>query len=178
MPNKVTLADLKPESFRVGGSDTKGHNVRMFFRAQPGHGHQVDAIIQSKIFPYRRKGDLLRHALHRHLEWLDSLAPIPSVTCQVDAILQLVLNEEFNSDFTHTFEVLQKTIANYLGQGAAGQAVRVMLEAQKSIQGMPDGYWKDQYMDILEEKFGHLVKESLKASLDPKKAENDEEEVE
>jgi len=70
MSNKIKLEDLKPESFRVGGSDAKGHNVRMFFRTQPGHGHQCDSIIQSKIFPYRRKGDLLRHALHRHLQWL------------------------------------------------------------------------------------------------------------
>ena len=176
MPNKVTLADLKPDSFRVGGSDTKGHNRRMFFRAQPGHAHQVDSVIQSKVFPYRRVGDLLRHALHRHLEWLESLAPIPSVTKQVDVILQFIRDEEFNSDFMFTFEALQRTISSYLGEGASGQAVRVMMEAQKSIAAMPDGYWKDKYTAALEEKFGHLVKEALKASLIPSEAEDDEEE--
>ena len=176
MPNNVTLTDLKPESFRVGGSDTKGHNRRLFFRTQPGHGHQADSIIQSKVFPYRRLGDLLRHALHRHLEWLESLAPIPSVTTQVDVILQFIRDEEFNSDFMFTFEALTRTIANYLVDGASGQAVRVMMEAQKSIAAMPDGYWKDKYTGALEEKFGYLVKEALKASLIPSEAEEDEEE--
>jgi len=176
MPKDITLADLKPESFRVGGSDTKGHNIRMFFRAQPGHAHQVESIIQSKVFPYRRKGDLLRHALHRHLEWLESLAPIPSVTTQVDVILQFIRQEEFNSDFMFTFEALTKTIANYLVEGADGQAVRVMMEAQKSIAAMSDGYWKDKYTTALEEKFGYLVKEAKKASLIPSEAEDDEEE--
>ena len=174
--SKVTLEDLKPESFRVGGLDTHGHTRRMFFRAQPGHDNQVISIIQSKAFPYRRKGDLLRHALHRHLQWLESLAPIPSTTTQVDAILQIIREEEFNSDYMHVFEAVTKTIADYLGKGSSGQAVRVLLELQQSIVQMNDGYWKDQYLAELELKFGHLVKEAMKAKLDPADAEEGEEE--
>ena len=174
--DKITLEDLKPESFRVGGMDTHGHNRRMFFRCQPGDDDQALSIIQSRAFPYRRKGDLLRHAFHRHLQWLESLAPIPSVTKQVDVILQIILEEEFNSDFMHVFEAITKTISDYLAKGSPGQAVRVLMEVQQSIAQMNEGYWKDQYLHELEVKFGHLVKEAMKAKLDPADAEEEEEE--
>ena len=175
MSTKVTLKDVKPESFRVSGQDTNSHSRRMFFRAQPGHDNAVVSIVQSKVFPYRRKGDLLRHALERHLVWLESLAPIPSVTKQVDVILQIIREEEFNSDFVHVFDAVSKTIADYLAKGSSGQAVRVLLELQMTIAAMPDGYWKDQYIAEIERNFGHLVKEAMKAKLSPADAADDDE---
>jgi len=51
-----------------------------------------------------------------------------------------------------------------------------MLEAQGCISEMPEGYWKDRYQAILKDKFGHLIKEAKKASLDPSDAREDEEE--
>jgi len=162
---------LNPIEFRVPATDTRGHTNRMYFRCQPGHSHQVVVCIESKRYPYRTKGDLLRHAMARHLRWLEVLAPIPSVTAEVDAILDIMRDEEFNNEFQLVFEKLSERINSHMGQGAVGEARRLLLQVQGRIGRMPDGYWKDKYHKEIDDRWGHIIKDAPKASLRVKKEE-------
>jgi len=87
--NVINLNSLDHTVFQVPASDTKGHNTKLWFRLQPGHAQMIDRVVSSRKFPYRSQGDLLRHAILRHMHFLDALAPVPSVLAQVDAIIEV-----------------------------------------------------------------------------------------
>lgn len=164
-PRPKQVGAIDPAQFRVPASDTKGHSTRFFFRAQPGHGKQLEAIIQSKKFPYRTKGDLLRHAFVRHLRWLDSLEEIPSVTAEVDAIMELMRNDEFAADFSAMFEKMGELISYHMGHGAVGEARRLLLTIMAHVRRMPDGYWRDKYYSDINSRYGHILSSAESASL-------------
>ena len=143
--------------FRIPGSDTKGHYDRVFCRVMPGQALQIKTVLKSKRFPYRTEGDLERHAIYRHLKWLDTLEVLPSVTQQVDAMIEVLNQEEFQQDFIAVFQNVQSVVAQYTATGANGEARRVLATIINHVDGMPEGYWKTRYRHELEEKFGHLM---------------------
>lgn len=147
---------FNPEDFRVPANDTHGHSEREWFRVQPGHDRQIDTIVGSRAFPYRSKGDLIRHAVVRHLDWLETLAPIPSVTRQVDAIIQIVREEEFHADFNEVFELLSERVGRYLAQGNVDQARSLVSRVHADIDRMPHGVWRDQYLREINARWGNL----------------------
>ena len=126
---------------------------------------QVEQVIAGKKFPYRTKGDLLRHALHRHITWLATQDAVQSVAGQVDTIVELMKDEEMNADFLMVFDKLSERISGHLSSGANGEATRLIRMVQDHIKAMPDGYWRDRYQGQIEMKFGHLVKTQGKANL-------------
>lgn len=155
----------KTEEFRVSASDTQGHSARHWFRTIPQMAVQVEHVIAGKKFPYRNKGDMLRHALHRHINWLATQESFKSVMGQVDAILEVMRDDEMSSDFVMVFEKLSERISSHLSSGANGEATRLLRMVQDTIGGMPDGYWRDRYQAQMEMKFGHLIKSQGKAKL-------------
>ena len=164
-PKPVEVGGVDPTQFRVPASDAKGHSSRFFFRAQPGHGKQLESIVQSKKFPYRTKGDVLRHAFVRHLRWIESIEPMPSVTAEVDAIMEVMRVAEFHSDFSAVFEKVGEMISVHMGQGAIGEARRLLLTIMTHIKRMPDGYWKDKYDRESKERYGHILSSADSADL-------------
>lgn len=147
-----------PDEFRVPANDTQGHSSRVWARIQPGHDRQLDIVVTSKWFPYRSKGDVIRHAIKRHLDWLETLAPMPSTTKQVDAVLALMKEEEANEDFRLVFDSLGAKIAKMLTDGKIDRAKSLAAQVASNIDDMPDGYWRDQYKEELNRRFGYLLK--------------------
>ena len=163
--NVINLNSLDHTVFQVPASDTKGHNTKLWFRLQPGHAQMIDRVVSSRKFPYRSQGDLLRHAILRHMHFLDALAPVPSVLAQVDAIIEVLRDEQFASEFSALFERIGARISAHMSHGSTGQARRLLLVVQKHMDAMPDGYWKDTYKEELASSYGYLLTESPKASL-------------
>lgn len=151
--------------FRVPASDTKGHSARQWFRCIPAMAREVEQVLQSKRFPYRTKGDILRHALHRHMAWLSTLEPMVTCTGQVEAILEIMRDEEMNEDFALVFGKMDELISRHLASGSDREATRLVLTVKQHIDKMPDGFWKDKYSDQLTSKYGKLIKKSSKAKL-------------
>ncbi len=145
------------EEFRIGASDTNGHSARHWFRTIPQAAMQVEQVVASKKFPYRSKGDLLRHALHRHLAWLGTQGFVSSISGQVDVILELLRDEELSADFVMVFDKLSERISGHLSSGSKGEAIRLIRMVQNHIGSMPEGYWRQRYADQVKMKFGHLV---------------------
>ena len=126
---------------------------------------QIEQIIQSKQFPYRTKGDFLRHALHRHVRWLSTLGEVPSVMGQVDTILEIMRDEEMNNDFSLVFAKLEERINSYLSDGDSKEAARLILLIKSHIAEMPSGFWKTKYTKRLNDRFGRLTNGMKKLNL-------------
>jgi hypothetical protein len=151
------IEDFDPQEFIIPASDTRGHSTRIWNRIDPGTDRQISIIVNSKSFPYRSKGDLVRHAIHRHLHWLHDQAPFKSIMGQIDAIIELVREEEFNSEFVTTIEKLTEQAARYVTLSQLPRAKSLVMRVMDKIKGMPDGAWKDQYMNEIETRFSHLL---------------------
>lgn len=163
--DNTTEGRLNPDQFRVAARDTQGNFERMQFRGTPGLAYQADLMLNSKKFPYRTKGDIYRHALVKHLEWLHSLKEVPSIMAQVDIINAVMLDEEIAADFQVVFEKIGERMSHYMGTGAMGEARRVYLKIEKLIEDMPSGYWQKKYTKELHDRWGHILTAVSGASL-------------
>ena len=155
--NQINNGEPKPEDFRVPASDTHGHATGMTFRIQPGHERQLRSASNSGLFPYRTIGDVLRHAVKRHLDWLDTLSPVPSVTKEVDNILEIIREDEFRADYKHVLEALGRNIAQSLVAGEVDRARAMIIRIRSGVENMPEGYWRDKYMGEINNKYGYLL---------------------
>lgn len=165
MPNLKLVDKQDLEDFQIPASDTKGHSARHWFRCIPAMARQVEQIIQARTFPYRTKGDLLRHALHRHMRWLNNINPTPTVSGQVDAILEIMRDEEMNNDFALVFNKVDERINNHIMLGENKEASRLVLVIQSHVNRMPEGFWKGKYKAKIAEKYGMLIKGTERASI-------------
>lgn len=159
------LKNYDPNSFTVPASDSDGHNTRLWFRCPPGLAQQIGVLIQTKKFPYRTSGSLLRHALLLHLQWLETLAEVPSVLAQVELISDTMRTDEFMKQFKSIFTTLQKQVSDFIADGSPGEAVRTVLKAKANIQSMPDGYWRDKYLLRLEKDYEFVLADAPTADL-------------
>ena len=49
-----------------------GHSADLGFRVPPEMKSKVEEIVESRAFPYVSVSHLMRHALWRHLQWLEA----------------------------------------------------------------------------------------------------------
>ena len=154
-----------PQQFILAASDSQGHSARVFCRVMPGITQQLEYVMQTHAFPYRTKGDILRHALHRHLAWLTTLEPMKSVMGQVDAIAEVLREEEQASEFQVSFDRRAARISSFSQQRAEGEARRMVLNVTRLIGGMQDGYWRDKYLAELESRWGYMIEQAPRAAL-------------
>ncbi len=149
------VQDINPADFRVPASDTQGHSERYWARVQPMMARQVSVVLQSRMFPYRSQGDIWRHALHRHLKWLETLAPLPSIMKQVDAMLEVLREDEFGADFQDVLSKLNGQVNQHIGKGRFVQARELIAKVRARVDEMPDdSHWKAVYLEEIEERFG------------------------
>lgn len=150
--------EYQAERFLVKATDAKGHSVRVWCSCQPGHARQLDRFLASKKFPYRTKGDIIRHAIYRHLYWLQSLPgkQIPSVMSEVDAILDIMSDEQFASDLRLVFDRLGVRINEHVGKGCFEEAARLLLQVRARVDQMPECHWRREYVKELA-KYDHVL---------------------
>jgi hypothetical protein len=117
----------------------------------------MEYILQAHRFPYKDKSSIVRHAIHRHLAWLTSLEPVKSVMGQVEAACQVLGEIEQQSEFNALFEKMSAQISSYLGRNAEGEARRLVMTILRIVRDMPLGYWRDQYEEELNSRWGYLV---------------------
>lgn len=154
-----------PAQFRIPAKDSKGHDARCQFRTQPGHVNMAEAIVTSKQFPFRTRGDLYRWALDFGLKWLERQKPVPSVTAEVDAIMEVMRTEEFRKELEQTINQLASQVTELLGKNSEGEARRLVLKIKRHVTRMPEGYWRDRYIKELDDRFGYLLDKVERASL-------------
>jgi len=152
----VNLSEFKQPS-----SDTKGHSERLSqTRVHPSTARQVGEIIQSSIWPYKTTTDFIRHAIYRHIKWLDSIGPIQFHDTAVDAVRDILREEDEHRTFLDSMEKLKSEIDFHVSNGRDEHAKKILARIQSHISLMPDEEsWKAIYQKELDEKFGHLLEE-------------------
>lgn len=148
-----------PAEFIIPAKDAKGESIRMWNRIQPGHDRAISAIFNSRKFPFKTPGDVVRWCLHTGLKRLEVMEGLPSVTQQVEAMFEILRDEEFRQEFTAFLTHATKVINQHVTDGSRGEARRLIAALQTKVQGMPDGHWKKRYSKEIGLRFGHLLEE-------------------
>ena len=161
-PDEEALSIEK--EFIIPVSDQHGHSEKITFRLSSGMSNQVNRILSSSLFPYRGRGHLLRHALLRHFQYLETLKPVPSIRAQVEAMQELLKDMELNSEFDEMLVAANEMVEKYLMDGRTKLARQLVLRLLDKVRQMPEGEWRGQYQKSIETKWGPLL-EGKKASL-------------
>ena len=157
---------MTDDQYYIPASDTKGHSSMLSFRVMPMVLTQLDEIVSSKKVPYKTKTALLRHALTRHIKYLEAqTGHIATLSGQVDIIYAVLEENKRNMDFKEVFDQMGTQVSSFLATGSNGEAVRVIRNIQELMTKMPDGYWRDYYLHTLDARFGDLLKKNDKANL-------------
>lgn len=142
-----------PADFIIPAQDAKGHSERVYASIQPGDSRALDVIKDSRRFPFRTKGDIIRWSIREGIRKLEHMEDVPSVSAQVDMIAALMREEQFHSEFEHTFEQMGQVINRHMANAAYGEVRRVIAQVRMMIDRMPEGYWKDRYLGRLDDQF-------------------------
>jgi hypothetical protein len=146
--------------FLIPGQDSKGHSHRVFCRVMPAHFRALTIIKESRRFPFRTLGDIVRWSIDRGIRQLGEIAKndaVSSTMLQVDAVMAFLADEQYQHDFGMMFESLRKTIEQHMASQAVGEARRCVAVVKHQIEKMPEGYWRDRYLGQLKQQFGHLL---------------------
>lgn len=146
-----------PSDFIVAPSDSKGVSYRLTFRVPPDLEKGIDAILASQRFPFTTRGDVLRWATLRAVKELEQMEGLASISKRVDILTSVLNNEASHSEFMAVFGHLEESVAKYMADQAPDQAVRIIAMAKYQFEGMPEGYWRERYLQELTKRFGHLV---------------------
>ena len=154
---QAILTPYDPADFIVSPSDTKGVSYRLTFRVPPDLEKGIDQILASNRFPFSTRGDVLRWTTLQGIKTLEKLEPVVSVTKRID-ILTTILNEEAgHSEFMAIFHHLEESVSRYMADQAPAQASRVVAMSKHKFEGMPDGHWRERYLEELSKRFGYLL---------------------
>ena len=152
--------DYNPKDFIVPAGDDKGHNIRLQVRCIPAYSRRIDVLVSSRKFPYKTSSDLIRDAIHRHLNFLSELEPkIPVNMASLEMVNRIINADREKIEFAGSFEKLSRTVQELLGRGAKGEARRLVLEVSHQVDRMEAGYWRDWYRQEIKSRFGHLLEE-------------------
>jgi len=153
------LVEIDPSEFRVPSEDDKGHDARLSVRVHKNVPVQIQRIYDSKWFPYKTTHQIVRHALRKHFEWIETLAPITNSNLhRTNAMMEIVYEEEEQDRFVEVIEKMAKQIGQYLSKGRVDRARSLVNRVFEQVEQMPEGTWKDQYRDEIKERFGYLLK--------------------
>ena len=138
--------------------DANGNSVRLQCRVMPSVEAQINTLVLSRQFPYRREGDLVRDAIMRHLEFLHKKKTVhPNNLRQILLIEEIIKEEEFQQEFTTVFSSLERVVNNYTSNQQVGEARRVVASAKNRLEAMGDDAMKRKWLKALMDKFGHLL---------------------
>lgn len=147
-----------PADFLVAPADAKGVSYRFTFRAPPDFDTAIDQWITSHRFPFTTRGEVMRWCLREGLRRLDAMEPgVVSVTKRIDILTKLLNEEAAHADFLGVFRILEESVTRYLADQAGHQATRVVAMAKHQFEAMPEGHWRDRYLDELSKRFGYLL---------------------
>jgi hypothetical protein len=153
-----TLQVIGEEEFKVPAMDGKGHDKRLVLHVHPGYINELSRIVQKGYFPYDTPHQLVRHAIKRHLLWLQGIKPMPDSTMhRLSVIDEVLYEEEEQQKFKDTINHMSAIITENLGNGMAASALRVVRKVFAEIEAMQDGDRKDQYKREISSRWGWML---------------------
>lgn len=147
----------RERDYVVPATDAKNQSIRAMCRMQPAYWRIASEIIASKKYPFRVMGDLFRWCIVDGIKRLAQGAGINSVVAHADTIMTILTDEDYQLQFAENFTAMKRVVDRYVERNATSKARELVTRIRSEIDKMPEGYWRDQYTNELETKYGQLL---------------------
>jgi hypothetical protein len=148
-----------PSHFLVPAQDHKGHSVREWFRVSPTIDHEIDAVVTSKKFPFRTKGDLIRWGVYEAVKRLEKMEDIPNSMINVaEIIIEQSRHAEMWGKFRSSLDALEHAVKSYVDTGNEAEALKLLSRVRTEVLKIPEDVWREQYVGEMDKRFGHIWK--------------------
>lgn len=146
-------------------SNEHGVSERTQLRCSPLMLNAINAVVNSKVFPYKSPADFIRHACYRHLKWLQSLEPqeLPETyITQLDSVNEILSQIEAMQNFQKFLDRSEVVLKSLLAAGDAPsrrQAAKIVSNIRAQLSQIPDSeeYWRDKVTKEWDARYGHLL---------------------
>lgn len=172
-PTKFEIdTNYDPAEFNIPVDDAKGHSVMQSFRFNHRYQRAMQTILASRRFPYLTVSDIIRHAVHRHVDWLTEIEHLPAARTLYMMIKigneRLQREMEDKEMLTH-FSKLQQLVDGLLAMPDGYAEARSIVSRELSmVRQVPQGFFRDQYLAKLMRAFGSILEGKGKPRLRPR----------
>ena len=168
-PNDVPFSDAAPgtgevplgdlDNFVIPATDEKGTFVHVRLNIPPALERSAKIILRSNRFPYLDMGDLIRHALMRHLIWCTGLrGTIPRhIVSQLETIVEVCRDHELHAQSEEAFRKILDQINGLMERGEHGEATRLLNIIAARIDDAHPTLRQRQFKMKLLRQFGHVL---------------------
>jgi hypothetical protein len=165
----VIAPKYNAEDFICAPADARGVSYRLTFRVMPDIEKSLDQLVASNRFPFSTRGDVLRWCVREGLRALNQMEPVTSVTKRIDLVDAVLAEDNAHAEFMHIFAAIEEGVNKYLADQAPKQAFRVLAMAKHNFEMMPEGHWRDRYLEELQKRFGPLMAGGKGVQIGPNK---------
>lgn len=152
------------QEFIVPATDRHGHSKPEALAMPPGMQAEIENIVSSRVFPYRRTGEVWRHAMMRHLAWIRKLEP-KMKSSYYGALLaeQEILREElFKQQTEQTFKFQEERLGMLLERGDEDEACMLAFRLYEQMEHLPHTSWKQRFQKRFNRQYAGLVEDGRK----------------
>lgn len=128
----------------------------------------LQRIVQKGPWGYETNGQVCRHALYRHFEFLDGLDPgvMVGTKADIDMVRQVVQQADDIAAMARLIQKMEDTVSSLMSLHLRGPAVRAAYKAKKLAMRFDDANLKNYFLKQLQTKFGYLFKSPTEGGVD------------
>lgn len=147
--------------FIVPATDTKGHSNFERVASSPMLSAEIENIVASRMFPYRRPGEFWRHAAMKLLAWLRDLEPRMQSTYYGALLAEqdILKEEQVKQQTEQTIRRQDEQLNLLLERGDEEEAAALAYRLGRQLDHLPDTSWKRRYVRTFTRKYGALAEE-------------------
>jgi hypothetical protein len=147
--------------FVIPARNHNGESETVSLVMQPGQYRQAQIFVQSRTFPYKTVGDLFRHAIMRHLQWLEEEEGRDiSMIAASDDINYVVRDDDFFRSMESVFHSMADKVQRHIDAGDHRDAQKLLTRIREKIEKLPDMGWRERFKRFYVHRFdGYLAPE-------------------
>lgn len=147
--------------YTVPAQDAHGHSARINFRVPPTMKGEVEAVLATKVFPWKNESGLMRWALWRALRHVNTVLRDPQQAALIPLLDGWVAScrvQEEHAKYKEVLEHVQRVVQGLLKDGAVGPARKIVKRIADEVSGIEDEHWREKYQQEVVERFAGVMK--------------------
>ena len=147
-----------PSEFLFPSYDPNGRSVRICTRIPASLNQAIEAVMESRKFPFEIRNDLVRWCLYEGLRKLDSMEACVSVMPMLEITLMLARMDFDLKRFQEFFAKLDGAILRLCKSGYQTHSARRVVKAiEELVLCMPSSRDRNWFLQELRRRWGHLL---------------------
>lgn len=159
-------AKYNPNDFQIPARDHQGHSVRLWCNVQPTVDHEINAIMGSKNWPFKVKGDFVRWCVWEGVKRISKMKSASgSMIVVAETIMESCKAANQWLKFKASVDATEDTVKALMDSGNETEAYKLLSGLKVQVQKLEEASWRDQWMGEFQKRFGHLFDRAKKTAI-------------